>query len=411
MTGYSEYGYGEREYTDISYTATWTNAYSFTYVAGTTVVVLPALTGSIPIGTTVRIYAGESISTLAEIIDGAETGVVYTSTTSGATNLYVRLVFFTSSRAISPLISELLLTVSQSTSLYTLATQILADGLEPANATWNIDTELQKYLIPYSWMKTKSHRAALGEVAEAAGGVAYQDRYGVVQVEAGNYLQRETGSPSLATIAQDRILDMTSPVSTVKNRIQVQTWPYAPDSSQTIWELSSAKPINNSEVLSFDITWRDIDAAIDCSASVTSSPVGATVTEETYYSYGAHIEVTGSANGQSITALTITGKPLIVVGGEIVTETDGESIRRNGDKTLAIMDNKLIQSDALAEEIAEAIIATTANEFRDVSIDWRGDPSIELGDKVTVDGIPGVVVTQEFNFNGALKAKAQIRRV
>lgn len=411
MTGYGEYGYGEREYTDISYTASWTNAYTFTYVAGTTVVVLPALSGSIPVGTTVRIYAGESVATLAEIFNALETGVIYTSTTSGATNLYVRLVFFTSSRSISPLISELLLTVSQSTSLYTLATQILADCLEPANAAWNIDTELQKYLIPYSWMKTKSHRVAIGEVAEAAGGVAYQDRHGVVKVEAGNYLQRETGSPSLETIGEDRILGMSSPVSTVKNRIQIQTWPYAPGTSQTIWELSGTKPINLSEVLSFDVTWGDIDAAIDCSAAITSSPVGATVTTATYYSYGAHIEVTGSANGQSITALTITGKPLIVVGGEIITETDGESIRRNGDKTLAIMDNPLIQSDTLAEEIAEAILATTANEYRDISIDWRGDPTIELGDKVTVDGIPGVIVTQEFNFSGALKAKAQIRRV
>lgn len=411
MTVYGECLYGEREYTDTSYSASWSNAYTFTYVAGTTVVVLPVLAAVIPVGSSVRIYAGESIDSMVEIYDGIENGVVFTSTVSGATNLYIRLDLFTSSRAINPIISELYFTVSQSTSLYTLATQILADGLEPANAVWEIDTELQKYLIPYSWMKTQSHRAAIGEVAEAAGGVAFQDRYGVVQVQAGNYLQRETGSPSLETIAKDRILDMTSPISTVKNRVQVQTWPYMPDASQTIWTLSGSKPINAAQVLSFDITWRDIDAAIDCSASVTSSPVGATITKETYYSYGGHIEVTGSANGQSVTALTVSGKPLIVVGGEIVTETDGESIRRNGDKTLAIMDNKLIQSDSLAEEIAEAIIATTADEFRDVAIDWRGDPTLEPGDKVTVDGIPGVIVTQEFNFNGALKAKAQIRKV
>lgn len=411
MTVYGEYLYGEREYTDTSYLASWSNAYTFTYVAGTTVVVLPVLAAVIPVGSSVRIYAGESIDSMVEIYYGIENGVVFTSTVSGATNLYIRLDLFTSSRAVNPIISEIYFTVSQSTSLYTLATQILADGLEPANAVWEIDTELQKYLIPYSWMKTQSHRAAIGEVAEAAGGVAFQDRYGVVRVQAGNYLQRETGSPSLETIAKDRILDMTSPISTVKNRVQVQTWPYTPDASQTIWTLSGSKPINAAQVLSFDITWRDIDAAIDCSASVTSSPVGATITDETYYSYGAHIEVTGSTTGQTITALTITGKPLEVVGGEIITETDGESIRRNGDKALAIMDNKLIQSRTLAEEIAEAIIATTANESRDVVIDWRGDPTLELGDKVTVDGIPGVIVTQEFNFNGALKAKAQIRKV
>jgi len=411
MTGYSEYGYGEQDYTDISYTASWTNAYSFDYVAGTTVVVLPALTASIPAGTTVHIYAGETIAGLAEIFDGVENGLVFISTVSGITNLYVRLILFTSSRVLNPIISELFFTVFQSTSLYTLAEQILADGLEPANAEWKIDTEVQKYLIPYSWMKTKNHRAAIGGVAEAAGGVAYQDRYGVVRVDAGNYLTRETGLPALATISKSRILEMSSPISTVKNRIQVQTWPYTPDISQTIWEMSGTKDINASEVLSFDATWNDIDAAIDCSSAITSTPSGATISSVTYYSYGAHIEVTGSANGQIINTLTVSGKPLVASGRQIITETDGESIRRNGDKTLTIMENPLIQSSALAEEIAEAILVTTANEFRDVTIDWRGDPTLELGDKVTVDGINGVIVTQEFNFNGALKAKMQVRKV
>ena len=411
MTGYGVHGYGSAAYTDISYTASWTKAFTFTYEAGTTVVVTPVIAGTIPLGSSVKVYAGETIASMVEIPLSVGTGIVFLSTVSGLTNLYVKLSLFTSSRSISPLIDSLDITVAQSTSLYTLATQILADGLEPANAAWDIDTELQKYLIPYAWMKTKSHRQAIGEVAEAAGGVAYQDRYGIVRVEAGNYLQRETSGAALATIGQDRIYGLSSPVSKVKNRIQIQTYPYKQDSSQTVWTIPRAKAINNGEVVEFDITWRDFDAVTDCSAAITSSPAGATITEATYYSYGAHLEVTGSANGQSITALTITGKPLIVVGGEIVTETDGESIRRNGDKTLAIMENRLIQSDTLAEEIAEAIIATTANEFRDIAIDWRGDPTLELGDKVTVDGFDGVIVTQEFDFDGALKAKAQVRRI
>lgn len=411
MTGYGYLGYGSSHYTDISYSSTWTYEYSFTYTAGTTVIVLPTLAGTIPEGTSIKIYAGETLATLTEVPNGVETGVVFLSATSGATDLFVRLVFFTSTRALNPTLASLGLVISQSTSLYTLATQILSDGLTPANANWEIDTELQKYLIPYAFMKTKSHRASIGDVAEAAGGVAYQDRLGVVRVEAGNYLQRETTGTALSTIGENRILNLSSPISQVKNRVQVQTFPYQASADQLVWELSSDKAINNGEVLSFDVTFKDFDAVIDCSSAITSSPSGATITEATYYSYGAHLEVTGSANGQQITALTINGKPLAVVGGELVTETDGESIRRNGDKTLAIMDNKLIQSRELAEEIAEAIIATAAEEFRDVSIDWRGDPTLELGDKVNIVGIDCVIVTQEFSFNGALKAKIQARRV
>lgn len=412
MIGYGYLGYGYSGYTDIPYTATWTKAFSFSYVAGTTVVVLPIITGTIQAGARVQVYAGESIAALVECALDTDTGIAFTSTTSGATNLYVHIVLSTSSRVLNPTIASLNVTIKQSTSLYTLATQIMADGLETANAEWDIDLELQKYLIPYSWMKTKDHRKAIGEVAEAAGGVAYQDRGGIVRVEAGNYLQRETSGAALAVINKDRILGLSSPISTVKNRIQVQTYPYAPGTNQVIWVMSGTKIINSAEILSFDVTWQDnIEAAIDCNLALTSTPSGATISSVTYYSYGAHIEVTGSADGQVINTLTVSGKPLTASGGRIVTETDGPSIRRNGDKTLAIMDNRLIQSATFAEEIAEAIIAITANESRDVSIDWRGDPTLELGDKVTVDGIDGVIVTQEFDFNGALKAKMQIRKV
>lgn len=404
------YGYLEREYEDTPYTATWGKAFSFSYIAGTTVVIAPTLTDAIPVGSSVRIYAGESMATLTEIFDGLDTGIVFTNSVSGTTNLYVRLVLFTSSRALNPIIASLNLVVKQSTSLWTLATQILSDALTDANVEWDVDLELQKYLIPYSWITQQTHREAIGQVAEAAGGVAYQDRYGIVRVEAGNFISQQELLTPLATINKDRILDLSSPISTVKNDIQIMTWPYVAGSNAQVWSLSSAKAINNGEVLSFDVKFNDFDAAINCSAAITSSPAGATITEETYYSDGAHIEVTGSFDEQSITALTVSGQPLTVVGSEVVIETDGSSIRRNGVKTLAILENKLIQSGTLAETIAEDIIATTANESRDISIDWRGDPTLELGDYVDVDGLTGIVVTQEFNFSGALTAKAQIRR-
>jgi len=403
--------YGTNLYEDIAYSATWANSYSFTYEAGTTVIVTPTLSCDCPPGSWVEIWAGETALTMTQLTNGIANPLVFTSTTSGATNLYVKLIFCTISGATNPTVNSIIWLIEQSTSLYTIATQILADGLASANVAWNIDTELTKYLIPYGWVDVMSHREAIGLVAEAAGGVAYQDRYGIVRVEAGNYLQRETSLPSVATITKSKTYKSTSPVSTVKNRIQIQTFPYAEDASQTVWAMNGTTIINNGETKTFDVKYTDWDAVVDGVASITSSPAGATISTETHYSTGAHLVVTGSANGQSITALSITGKPLVVVGAQLVEKTDGGSIRRNGDKTLSIMDNKLIQSATLAEEIAEAIIASTAQEARDVVKEWRGDPTLELGDKVTVDGEDGVIVTQDFTYDGIFSARAQIRKV
>jgi hypothetical protein len=108
--------------------------------------------------------------------------------------------------------------------------------------------------------------------------------------------------------------------------------------------------------------------------------------------------------------LSISGKPLKVVGSNTISESDGDSIRRYGTKSLVINDNNLIQSNDTAEAIAEDTIAITKNPNRDIEIEWRGDPCDELGDVVDIIGTHGVLVSQEFNFKGFLKAKAKIRR-
>jgi len=403
--------YDDCLYSGVNYTGTWDKSYSFTYLAGTTVSITIDLVKSAPIGTTVSIYAGESPTALTLIPEGEKTAVLFTSTTSGATNIYIKLIL-TRTSSVSPVITSLNLKIEQQTSLYTIATSVLSDALVPSSTQWNIDTDLQKYLIPYAWFNPVKHREALKKITEACGGVAYQNRLGVIQVEAANYLQSSiTGTP-LDTIGEDRILNASSPVSDVKNRIQIQCIPYiAKAAPETIWELSGAtNTINNGEEQTFDVVFQDYDAAIDCSATLTSTPSGATITSDEYFSYGGKIVVQGSSDGQEIT-LKVDGTPLIQSGVELIERTDGDSIRRNGDRALSIMDNALIQNKAVAGTIADDILATTKQESRDINLSWRGDPTLELGDEISINGVEGVIITQEFNFNGALSANMQVRKV
>jgi len=108
--------------------------------------------------------------------------------------------------------------------------------------------------------------------------------------------------------------------------------------------------------------------------------------------------------------LSALGKPITVQGARLITEDDSGSIRRNGLRSLTLDDNQLIQDPVMAERIAEAVLSSTGQERRDIELQWRGDPTLELGDRVSVDGTEGIIVENETRFNGALSQSSRIRR-
>lgn len=67
--------------------------------------------------------------------------------------------------------------------LYELAETVLEDAkLSMIDLEWNIDSELQDYIIPYAWFPKKSHRDTIRDIVEACMGYAYMDRYDVLQI-------------------------------------------------------------------------------------------------------------------------------------------------------------------------------------------------------------------------------------
>jgi hypothetical protein len=408
LTVFGDRVFGDGAFESQHYIASWEKTYSFDFLAGVTVSVLLSLLMTKPLSGCIELSASEDGEAWTEIEPNVTTPVIFVSTESGSTNLHVCVKLCTTEFGAIFKVHSLGILIHQETSLYTIATQILDDGLTPSRSTWLIDTELQKYLIPYGWVDPQSHRSAIGKVAEAAGGVAFQDRYGVVRVQAGNYLERTSGGAPVAVIG-DRIYDESAPATPVKNRIQVQTYPLVALAEETVWELVDDKIINDGETKRYDITYTNYNAVINGHASLLSSPSGATISSEIHYSWGAVVEVLGSADEQELT-LAILAQPLSVVGSQLVERTDGESIRRNGDKALLIKDNKMIQRSFLAGQIADAILPTTAQEKRDIDMDWRGDPTLEMGDKVLKGTVEAVIVANRIKFNGALRQPSTLLR-
>ena len=72
--------------------------------------------------------------------------------------------------------------------------------------------------------------------------------------------------------------------------------------------------------------------------------------------------------------------------------------------------NPLIQTLSQAQAIADALLASMKDPRRDIEVDWRGNPALLLGDRVTVKGQDYHVIRQEIEWAGALSARLTGRR-
>jgi hypothetical protein len=403
---YGELLYNEDTYTGPGYSGVWTNSYQFDYLKGTTVLVTFTPNWTVPEGTSVMVGIGESLSKLQVVHPNKKTPILFVDSTTGLTNIFVRLYLDSNIYGATPVITSFNILIEQESSLYTVATSVLEDGLTASGVEYFIDPLTQNILIPYSWINPTKHRNALKQIAESCGGVAYQDKQGVVRLESALYAN---GNAIKDTILQDRIIDASAPVSEVKNEVRITTSPYVTLPQETVWELQGDNIINAGESRTFEIFFSDYDAVIDASAVLSSAPAGATITSEVWYTWGGRITIEGSAVGQELT-LSAVGKPLVIRGSRIITESDSASIRRNGLRSFSIENNQLIQDAQIAEIIGEAIVSTLGNERRDIETQWRGDPTLELGDRVNIDGQTGNIVEQQIKYNGALSSSIKVRR-
>ena len=102
-----------------------------------------------------------------------------------------------------------------------------------------------------------------------------------------------------------------------------------------------------------------------------------------------------------------------------VTVKDEESIIENGTLRYEFPNNHLIQNISTARVIAEKLLQYYKDPKRDLEIEWRGNPSLELGDIVVVnDYVRGdleergyyYITKQELEYAGYLRAKLEGRR-
>lgn len=94
---------------------------------------------------------------------------------------------------------------------------------------------------------------------------------------------------------------------------------------------------------------------------------------------------------------------------------DVDSITKNGQIKYVFPNNPLIQTQELAQEIANAILTNFKDPRRDLTLEWRGNPALLLGNIITVDDSKEKndykAVKQEFEYAGYLRMRTFGRRL
>jgi hypothetical protein len=149
---------------------------------------------------------------------------------------------------------------------------------------------------------------------------------------------------------------------------------------------------------------------INAAASISGT---GSITSATYYAWGATVKVYSAAAGTF--ELTINAQPLKILNKDKVVRQDADSIVDMGTLKYTYPGNPLVQTVSVAETIADRLLAYYKNPRRDVEVDWRGNPAMLLGDRITVtdklEQNDYFVIKQELEFDGALSAKLSGRKV
>lgn len=302
--------------------------------------------------------------------------------------------------------------VQTNQTLYALAVAVLNDAGLTAGDYW-IDTDLQNYVVPYSYFESMSHREALRLIAEAALGQCYCDRNGILRIEGKSYLSGIT--TSVLTITRDDYFSKDNPPKSdqVANYIEVETQPLRPDTSTEVYR--SNNPIAVAAGQSYNLTtYYNNKPCINAVASLVGA-TNTTITATTYYAWGANLTLKNSGSTTENVTPVINATPLKILNQEKAIAQDATSILLNGKLKYTFPNNQLVQTLALAQVIADALLASYKDPRRDLTMDWRGNPALLLGDRVTVidrnNSIDYFTTKQEIDFDGSLRVKMEGKKV
>lgn len=335
-----------------------------------------------------------------------------------------RLIFFKNTKFLGEL--------KQNISLYDLAVYVLELSKQQimSDLEYSIDTELQNIVIPVAYFDDMSYFEVLRNICEASCGTCYMSKNDVLIIES---YKKNYGGSSLLTITRDNIFSKDQPINrddlrnvidieinelTLKTEdgsttvplytMETETAPYTLDANKT--DLVIELEYKDHPAYDQHLTFENI---VNCSPFVNLKTI--------YYSWGCKLFIDNLAGTSGTFKIKITGKVYkntVVDKYTLPTEDDvtGQNLIKEYGRKVLTYKNPLMQSGGSYETIAQALYNSYSISRRDLTLSWRGDPSIELGDIITVNDygsntVDYVVYKNKWDYDGGLKCTTNARRV
>lgn len=296
--------------------------------------------------------------------------------------------------------------VDRDTNLYELAEKVLMDA--EVEDYW-IDEELKEFPIPYAYFESLSHREALRQISEACIGQCYCDRSGAIRLEGPSFLANERTEKTLDITKDDYFtLDQHVQWSQIANYIEVETQPLRPLPVQEVYRSNDPYSISAGATRTLTVFFNE-PPVIDAEAIIEGDGM---IQSATYYAWGANVTVYSIMAGEF--TLVVNGRPLTIINKERAIAQDEDSIIDNGRLTYTFPKNHLVQRLDVAQKIADKLLYSFKNPRRDISISWRGNPALELADKITAPDFDRTadfyVTSQTLEYDGGLNSTVTGRR-
>jgi len=305
--------------------------------------------------------------------------------------------------------------VYQNENLYELAVIVLQDyGL--IDMDYEIDPKLKEYTVPYAWFEPMSYRNALKLIAEAGLAIVYMDRDGMLRIK--SYANLADGTAVGVINDQTHIFTSDNPQrnSQVVNTVEVEARPLRPDMMQTIYEQMETILVPAGQTKSITVFYTE-QPAIDVQDPVLSGATNIVIDSWTAYAWGGTLVLSNlGATDEEIT-FTIDGIPLVEAGRILGRSKNIQRVIEEGVIRGKTIRNDLIQTQGLAQTIADLVLVIWSNAAKDVISQVRGNPAVEIGDRITWSDIRAavsgdhVIVRQQMEFDGGLKTEITGRKV
>lgn len=274
-------------------------------------------------------------------------------------------------------------------SLYFILNSILTDAKVniPMNElTWSIDTVLSSMIVPYAYFDKPTYFEAIEQIVKACMGQCYVSKEDVIIIESYDKNLNINAPTTYLTKNEYFSIAQTFSYREILNKINVNYFTYELLAS-ALFYTSDVIDIDASATLDpIEITFTNPvkDSGITASTTDETGGVVISIDSEVYYSWGAIITVSETAGFAGTFKLTFTGQELSETDTITISTIDSDSIDEFSEKEYDFPDNTLVQSEALASEIGQAIIDTYSDPSNDIEVNFSGNPAIELSDTMRV---------------------------